>query len=32
MSKKNLTIADATKAELIQYFFQPDSFGKRRRE
>ena len=27
MSKKNLTIADATKAELIQYFFQPDSFG-----
>ena len=27
MSKKKLTIEDATKAELIQYFFQPDGFG-----
>ena len=25
--KKNLTVYDATKEELIQYFFQPDAFG-----
>lgn len=27
MSKKKLTIQDATKEELIQYFFMPDGFG-----
>ena len=27
MSKKKLTIQDATKEELIQYFFSADSFG-----
>lgn len=27
MSKKKLTIQDATKEELIQYFFQRDCFG-----
>lgn len=27
MSKKKLTVQDATKEELIQYFFSADSFG-----
>ena len=27
MAKKRLTVDDATKEELIQYFFQPEGFG-----